>query len=61
VFPSHKTLIKEILPCMMKRTFEEFVLSYVNVIAFLPTTFDLWMNKDTLDIFSLVIKLLTLD
>jgi hypothetical protein len=45
----------------MKHTIEEFVLPYVNVIVFLTTTFDLWMNKGTLDIFALVIKLLTLD
>jgi hypothetical protein len=45
---------------MMKHTFEEFVFSYVNFIVFL-TTFDLWMNKGTFDISTLVIKLLTLD
>jgi hypothetical protein len=49
VFPSHKTLLKEILPYMMKHTFEDFVLPYVNVIVLLTTTFDLWMNKGTLD------------
>jgi len=61
VFPSRKTLIEKVLPCMVKHTLEEFVLPYINVIASVTTTFDLWMNKSAFDIFSLVINFLTLD
>jgi hypothetical protein len=40
---------------MMKRhTIEKFVLPYVNVVVFVTITFDLWMNKDALDIFTFV-------
>jgi hypothetical protein len=61
VFPSHKTLIEKILPCMVKYTLEKFVLPYINVVASVTTTFDLWMNKSAFDIFALVINFLTLD
>jgi len=53
VFPSHKNII-EILFHMIKRILEEFVLPYVNAI-FSITTFDLWINKGTLDNFAPVI------
>ncbi len=36
VFPSRKTLTKEVLPCMVKCTLEEFILpTYFNVAIFL--------------------------
>ncbi len=41
-----------ILPCMVKCTFEMFVLPYVNVAILVTTTFDLWMNKGALDTFA---------
>ncbi len=50
MFPSHKTLIEEVLPCMMVWTLEEFVWFYVNATIF---------GKGALDIFSLVINFLT--
>jgi hypothetical protein len=34
---SCKTLIKEVWPCMMKHTFENFVLPYVNAIVLVNT------------------------
>jgi len=40
---------------MMKHTFENFVLPYVNTLIFIITTFHLWMRKDALDTFVLVI------
>jgi hypothetical protein len=55
MFPSCKTLIEEILFCMMKCTLEKFVLSYVNTTISITPTFDLWMNKDALYIFGFVI------
>jgi hypothetical protein len=41
VFRSHRTLIEEVLCCIMKHTFKEFVLPYVNVVVFVTSTFDL--------------------
>jgi hypothetical protein len=41
VFPSCRTLIKEVFPCMVKHTFEEFFLLYINVAVSITTTFDL--------------------
>jgi hypothetical protein len=61
MFPSHRIQIEKVLPCMMKHTFEKFVLPYVNGVISVITTFDLWMNKGQLDIFALVINFLTLD
>jgi hypothetical protein len=61
VFPSHRTLTKNVLPCLVKCTLEKFVLPYINVAISITTTFDLWMNKGALNIFSLVINFLTLD
>ncbi len=58
---SRRTLTKELLPCMVKCTFEEFVLTYNNAIVFVKTTFYLWMSKSAFDIFALVINFLTLD
>ncbi len=55
MFPSCKTLIDEVLLCMMKRTFQKFVFFYVNVPIFIITTFDLWMNKDTFYTFGFLI------
>jgi hypothetical protein len=55
VFPSCKIIIEEVLPCMMKHTFEIFVLFYVNVLIFIIITFHLWMKKGALDTFVLVI------
>jgi hypothetical protein len=60
VFPSCKTLIEEILPYMMICTLKKFVLPYVNVIIFVTSTFDLWMNKGALGTFALVIIFITL-
>ncbi len=54
MFPSHKTLTKKMLPCTMKHTLEKFVLPYVNVVVSITITFDLWMNKNALDIFAFV-------
>jgi hypothetical protein len=41
VLPSCITLIKEVFPCMVKHTFEEFFLLYINVVVSITTTFDL--------------------
>jgi hypothetical protein len=43
----------------MKCTLQKFVLSYVNFTIFITTTFDLWMNKDTLYTFGFLIYFLT--
>jgi hypothetical protein len=51
LFLSHGTLIKEVLPCMVKRTLEEFVLTYINATIFVKATFYLWMSKNAIDIF----------
>jgi hypothetical protein len=59
MFPSHKTLIENILLCIMKCTLEKFVLSYVNATISITTIFDLWMNKDALCTFAFVICFLT--
>jgi len=45
----------------VKCTLEKFVLPYINVAISITTTFDLWMTEGALNIFSLVINLLTLD
>jgi hypothetical protein len=45
----------------VKCTLEKFVLLYINVGISITTTFDLWMSKGALNIFSLVINFLTLD
>jgi hypothetical protein len=55
MFPSCKTLIDEVLLCMMKCTFQKFVLFYVNVTIFITTTFDLWMNNYTFYTFGFLI------
>ncbi len=60
VFPSCRTLIKEVFPCMVKHTLEEFVLLYINVVISITTIIDLWMSKGALDIFALVINFITL-
>ncbi len=60
MFPSHIIIIEEVLHYMMKHTFEEFILTYVNVLIFVITTFDLWMMKAALDTFVLLISFLTL-
>jgi hypothetical protein len=39
VFPSHKCLIKEVLPYMMTCTLKKFVLPYVNAMVLIITTF----------------------
>jgi len=54
LFLSHRTLTKELLPYMVKRTLEEFVLTYINATIFVKATFYLWMNKHALDIFGLI-------
>jgi hypothetical protein len=41
VFPSCKTLIKEVFPCMVKHALEKFVSLYINVAISITTTFDL--------------------
>ncbi len=46
---------------MMKHTFEELVLPYVNVVIFVTTTFDFWMSKSKFDMSALVINFLILD
>ncbi len=46
---------------MVKYTLEKFVLPYINVVASVTTTFNLWMSKSAFDIFALVINFLTLD
>jgi hypothetical protein len=51
---STKIIIEEVLFCMMKHTLEEFVLPYVNAIFSITTTFDLWINKGTLDNFAVM-------
>ncbi len=61
VFPSHKTLTKKVLPCLVKCTLEKFVLPYINAATSITTTFDLWMSKRAFNIFSLVNNFLTLD
>jgi hypothetical protein len=61
LFLSHKTLTKEVLPCMVKHTFEEFVLTYINATVFVKATLYLGMSKSVVDIFALVINFLTLD
>jgi hypothetical protein len=61
VFPSRRTLTKNILPFMMKWTLQEFVFPFVNVICSIIATFDLWMGKGAFHTFSLVINFLTLD
>jgi len=38
---SCRTLIKEVFPCMVKHTLEEFVLLYINVVVSITTTFEL--------------------
>jgi hypothetical protein len=60
MFPSHRILIEEVLHCMMKHILEEFILTYVNVLVYVITTFDLWMKKGAFDTFVLVISFLTL-
>ncbi len=60
MFPSHRILIEEVLHCMMKHTLEKFILTYVNVLIFVITTFDLWMRKGALDTFVFLISFLTL-
>jgi len=37
MFPSHKTLTKEV-KSIIEYTFEEFVLPYVNIVIFIMTT-----------------------
>jgi hypothetical protein len=61
LFLSRKTLTKEVLPYIVKRTLEEFVLTYINATIFVKATFYLWMSKSVVDIFSLVINFSTLD
>jgi len=61
VFPSHRTLTKDILPFMMKHTLQELLFPFINVVTSIIVTFDLWMNKGALDTFTLVINFLTLD
>ncbi len=46
---------------MMKWMLQEFVSPFVNAIASIIATFDLWMSKGALDTFALVINFLTLD
>jgi hypothetical protein len=46
---------------MVKCTFENFILPYINAIVSITTKFDFWMNKGALDNFTLVINFLTLD
>jgi hypothetical protein len=41
VFRSHRTLIEKVLFCIMKHTFEKFVLPFVSVVVFVTSTFDL--------------------
>jgi hypothetical protein len=54
MFPSHKTLSKKVLPCVMKHTLEKFVSPYVNIAISITIAFDLWMNKDAFNIFAFV-------
>ncbi len=61
VFPTRRTLTKNILPFMMKWKLQEFVFPFVNVIGSIIATFDLWMGKGAFDTFALVINFLTLD
>jgi hypothetical protein len=60
VFLSHKNIIEEVLFCMMKHTLEEFILPYVNAVLSITTTFDLWINKGTLDNFAPMIIILNI-
>jgi hypothetical protein len=60
VFPSHKTLTKEALPCMMKHTLEKNNNNN-QCIVLITSTFDLYMNKGAFDTFALVFNFLTLD
>lgn len=46
---------------MTKHTLQKFVVPYINVAIFVIATFDLWMNKGVLNIFTFVINFLTLD
>ncbi len=44
----------------MKHTLEEFILPYVNAVLSITTTFDLWINKGTLDNFAPMIIILNI-
>ncbi len=61
VCPSCITLSEEALFSMVKCTLEEFFFLDVNVVALVTTTFNPWINKCVLHIFTLIINFLTLD
>jgi hypothetical protein len=46
----------ELLPAMVKKTFDLHVLPNLAFVTTVFYSFDLWMSKDGVDIFALVIK-----
>jgi hypothetical protein len=56
MFPSHKIIVEEVLPCMVKCTLEYFILPNINVVVSVTTTIDLWINKGAFDTFTLVMN-----
>ncbi len=56
MFPSRKQFSQEILPNLVEKTKQVYVLPKLIDCIYATTSFDLWMSKGAHDIFALVIK-----
>ncbi len=61
MFPSKKQFSQEILPNLVEKTKQIYVLQKLTNCIFATTSFDLWMSKGAHDIFVLIINFLGCD
>lgn len=56
IFPSHSSLVEQVLPTMVAKTMNLHVLPHLEFATIVFCSFDLWMSKNEVDTFALVIN-----
>ena len=61
VFPSRKVFTDEVLPTLVERTLQVYVLPALDSCISAGASFDLWMSKGAYDVFGLVVNFVNSD
>lgn len=61
VFPSRKVFADEVLPAMVEKNLQIYVLPALATCVSATASFDLWISKGAYDVFALVVNVLTTD
>jgi len=56
IFASHSSLMEQVLPTMVAKTMNLHVLPHLEFATIVSCSFDLWMSKNEVDTFALVIN-----